>query len=71
MNKIIMTALVLLALSNILLWKAVNTPSEYDMNQLNHILTLTAITTAIGEDYPPKMRLGEREWCRDRSCINE
>ena len=29
------------------------------------------ILRAIADDYPPKKKLGEREWCLNRSCLTE
>lgn len=28
-----------------------------------------AVLQAVGDDYPPKMSLGERSWCLNRSCL--
>lgn len=30
----------------------------------------TIILNGIGEDYPPKMKLGERTWCLNRACLD-
>lgn len=32
-------------------------------------LANTVILTALSEDYPPKQSLGDREWCKDFSCL--
>ena len=30
---------------------------------------LWIIVNAMADDYPPKMKLGERSWCKNRSCL--
>jgi uncharacterized membrane-anchored protein YhcB (DUF1043 family) len=42
------------------------------VNQLEDSQTRIAqtyILQAMAEDYPPKMKIGEREWCLNRVCL--
>ena len=80
MNKsnIILAVLVILAVCVFNLYSRTSELSdrtiqlaEQDLISGNHNLEQQVILNAIGEDYPPKKKLGEREWCKDRTCLNE
>lgn len=42
---------------------------KFDSVQNQDILAQEIITRAIADDYPLKMKLGDREWCKNRVCM--
>ena len=51
-------------------WEQITSLAEFDLKENEINLTNLVILRAIGEDYPSKKKLGEREWCKDRTCLS-
>ena len=49
--------------------KLIKEQGEQITKILQNELTNQIVLKAVTDDYPPKKKLGDREWCLNRSCL--